>query len=460
MSAGIDIDEELSGPNQTFSRSIDRLKESFLLATAQGGNAEDCEALLSIGADVNWRGAADETPLLAACKKGHSAAAQVILAYGADCNARGADSFTALHIAARRGDLGTINLLLNNGANMNLKTADGKTAFDIAKAKGFEDVCQRIIMHRHSTSHVAQVPVTAERKAGAPASASASASASAAGGTPRRPPSASAQRAEQKAPAGDSSVTMDMEAAAKQAEAEQLRPSSKAQDKRDIGSGVGATALPQRGAGPTVVAAPKDYSFAPSIAAAMTGSVSGAAASRPAPGGPLARTGVDQTNYIYELQASLDAKSSEAEVLRVQLEEELISGHVAEKENVALKEALLDLKEQVLEAQEELALLRGDPEGLRELTTVGECDKVERYLKASLARVEVHKLALINKMVADNMSGMEDTRLCVVCQSNEKSVVLLPCRHVCLCKECANNDNIVDCPLCRERIRDRIAVFM
>jgi len=50
--------------------------------------------------------------------------------------------------------------------------------------------------------------------------------------------------------------------------------------------------------------------------------------------------------------------------------------------------------------------------------------------------------------------------MCVVCQGNEKSVVLLPCRHVCLCKDCANNDNIVDCPLCRERIRDRIAVFM
>ena len=50
--------------------------------------------------------------------------------------------------------------------------------------------------------------------------------------------------------------------------------------------------------------------------------------------------------------------------------------------------------------------------------------------------------------------------MCVVCQSIEKSVVLLPCRHVCLCKECAYNDSLVDCPLCRERIRDRIAVFM
>jgi len=437
-----DADEELSSSNQTFSRSIDRLKESFLLATAQGGNAEDCEALLSIGADVNWRGAADETPLLAAVKKGHSAAAQVLLAYGADCNARGADSLAALHIAARRGDLAAVNLLLNSSANMNLKTADGKTAFDIAKAKGFEDVCQRIIMHRHGTTLAAEAIVTAERKS--------TGSAGNAGAANARPPSSSAQRAEQKFPAGGSSLTM--EAAAKQAEAASARPSLKARDKRDGGGGATGSAV--------AVAAPKTYSFAPSITAAMTGKDAAAAASRPT-GSPAGQpTGVDQSTYIYELQASLNAKSNEAEMLRVQLEEELISGHVTEKESAALKETLLELREQMLEAQEELALLRGDPDGLRELTTVGECDKVERYLKASLSRVEDHKLALINKMVADNMSCMEDSRVCVVCQGAEKSVVLLPCRHVCLCKDCANNGNIVDCPLCRERIRDRIAVFM
>jgi|AntAceMinimDraft_12_1070368.scaffolds.fasta_scaffold116060_2 ankyrin repeat protein len=65
--------------NPMFSNSIDRLKESFLYATAQGGNAQDCESLLSIGADVNWKGQDGATPLLAACKRGHKEAAAVLL---------------------------------------------------------------------------------------------------------------------------------------------------------------------------------------------------------------------------------------------------------------------------------------------------------------------------------------------------------------------------------------------
>lgn len=39
----------------SISQSLDRLKESFLLAAAQGGNEQDCESLLEIGADVNWK---------------------------------------------------------------------------------------------------------------------------------------------------------------------------------------------------------------------------------------------------------------------------------------------------------------------------------------------------------------------------------------------------------------------
>lgn len=428
-----DADQELDNTNQQFSNSIDRLKESFLLATAQGGNAEDCEALLSIGADVNWRGADDETPLLAACKKGHGDAAQVMLAYGADCNARGGDSLTALHVAARRGDLASVNLLLNNAANMNLKTADGKTAFDIAKAKGYEDVCQRIIMHRHNSSVAGQSAPSNPDPQAKSSSNNSSSNNSSSNNSSGRAGSSGGQRGAEQKPSSSAGSSLTMEAAAKQAEERGgmgLRPSSKAQDKRDGVGAVGGVSpnlrmpgqpQPQRAAGPTT-AAPKDYSFAPPITAAMSGEDAAASASRSAGGtrgGPPA--GVDHTNYIYELQAALDAKANEAEVLRVQLEEELISGHVAEKENLALKEALLDLKEQLLEGQEELALLRGDPEGLRELSTVGECDKVERYLKASLQRVEEHKLGLINKMVESNLQGMvrpvrvADAVCCVLC---------------------------------------------
>uniref|UniRef100_A0A1A9V6Y4 RING-type domain-containing protein n=1 Tax=Glossina austeni TaxID=7395 RepID=A0A1A9V6Y4_GLOAU len=53
---------------------------------------------------------------------------------------------------------------------------------------------------------------------------------------------------------------------------------------------------------------------------------------------------------------------------------------------------------------------------------------------------------------------------CVVCQDRVKSVVLLPCRHLCLCEDCANYLLFIDeqpnCPLCRAYITDSISVYM
>lgn len=39
----------------SFGKQLERMRESFLLAAAAGGNAEDCQSLLGLGACVNWR---------------------------------------------------------------------------------------------------------------------------------------------------------------------------------------------------------------------------------------------------------------------------------------------------------------------------------------------------------------------------------------------------------------------
>ena len=59
-----------------------------------------------------------------------------------------------------------------------------------------------------------------------------------------------------------------------------------------------------------------------------------------------------------------------------------------------------------------------------------------------------------------------DKRKCVVCQDANKSVLILPCKHMCLCVTCANQ--IVrsrfgerrNCPLCRGRIERVMNVFV
>jgi hypothetical protein len=43
---------------------------------------------------------------------------------------------------------------------------------------------------------------------------------------------------------------------------------------------------------------------------------------------------------------------------------------------------------------------------------------------------------------------------CIICMDNKYEVVLVPCGHYCLCKECANQlqKSKSNCPLCRQKI--------
>ncbi len=49
---------------------------------------------------------------------------------------------------------------------------------------------------------------------------------------------------------------------------------------------------------------------------------------------------------------------------------------------------------------------------------------------------------------SDGLSNRE----CIVCMSEVKDTIVLPCRHMCLCLECANviRGKTDRCPLCRQ----------
>ena len=62
-----------------------------------------------------------------------------------------------------------------------------------------------------------------------------------------------------------------------------------------------------------------------------------------------------------------------------------------------------------------------------------------------------------------------DAKSCCICLENPKCVVLMPCKHLCVCDVCggegsgdANRDSnlLKTCPICRETIKQRIKVFM
>jgi len=64
--------------------------------------------------------------------------------------------------------------------------------------------------------------------------------------------------------------------------------------------------------------------------------------------------------------------------------------------------------------------------------------------------------ALVGAAAIDDDSGNE----CVVCLTNPKNALLLPCRHLCLCTECAPmlRQQQNKCPVCRRAIEKVLSV--
>lgn len=66
------------------------------------------------------------------------------------------------------------------------------------------------------------------------------------------------------------------------------------------------------------------------------------------------------------------------------------------------------------------------------------------------------------KLNPDDASSATTIGLCIICEDNEKSVVLVPCGHLCLCKRCADQLGNYDryCPICRTLIYRKVDVFI
>jgi E3 ubiquitin-protein ligase XIAP/baculoviral IAP repeat-containing protein 2/3 len=51
-------------------------------------------------------------------------------------------------------------------------------------------------------------------------------------------------------------------------------------------------------------------------------------------------------------------------------------------------------------------------------------------------------------------------RSCVICMSQERTMLFMPCNHLCTCTSCGLNPAIRACPICRGSFVNRISVYV
>jgi hypothetical protein len=86
--------------------------------------------------------------------------------------------------------------------------------------------------------------------------------------------------------------------------------------------------------------------------------------------------------------------------------------------------------------------------------------RLEEHYLSSLRVVGVAKQKQLQLQVEELQRAkamLEEQKICSICADREIRVVLIPCGHRCLCRECSTVLN--KCPICRKAVSDRIDTY-
>ena len=88
-------------------------------------------------------------------------------------------------------------------------------------------------------------------------------------------------------------------------------------------------------------------------------------------------------------------------------------------------------------------------------------ERTERLFQIGLRLDSEDGVATTAEEIAAELRAEREARLCAVCYQEERSTVLLPCRHAVLCAACSKQVQQASgrCPLCRVGIEDTMRIF-
>ena len=88
-------------------------------------------------------------------------------------------------------------------------------------------------------------------------------------------------------------------------------------------------------------------------------------------------------------------------------------------------------------------------------TMMVELDKNRKLYK----QVKTEKITTQKQLEKIN-NEVDDKYKCSICYEHDRTVVFLPCKHLCCCANCGKVDVTLNCPICREDINSRINIFL
>lgn len=85
---------------------------------------------------------------------------------------------------------------------------------------------------------------------------------------------------------------------------------------------------------------------------------------------------------------------------------------------------------------------------------------IRQILWVAGVRYELREIYGIGSSAAEGFDDSDPGKECVICMTEPKDTAVLPCRHMCMCSECAKELRLQSnkCPICRQPIEQLIGI--
>jgi hypothetical protein len=101
---------------------------------------------------------------------------------------------------------------------------------------------------------------------------------------------------------------------------------------------------------------------------------------------------------------------------------------------------------------DKLKYYEGDEQTILSMISLDKCNDMIHSLQSALTK-------LINRKEHLMKQSVETQFVCIICREKWKSVVLLPCNHLCYCYQCYINHPLPTCPICRNNVQTHQQIY-